>query len=168
MSESTSNKPTSETTEQLIARITNERDHLQKQVTELQEKCTEQLFELREVDKFGALNSLAKQVFEAAREKGWHPDDYADTQEKIDDYMPRACANITGEVSELWEAYRRAKLNEWCDKNINLTCLEEECADIVIRALDTAAKLSVNIGNAVEAKLAYNATRPFRHGNRRA
>ena len=47
-----------------------------------------------------------------------------------------------------------------------LTCLEEELADIVIRAFDTAKALGVDIERAVSVKHAFNASRPYRHGGK--
>lgn len=49
-----------------------------------------------------------------------------------------------------------------------LTCAEEELADIIIRAMDTAKRLGVNIGRAIAVKHAFNATRPHRHGGKAA
>jgi NTP pyrophosphatase (non-canonical NTP hydrolase) len=49
-----------------------------------------------------------------------------------------------------------------------LTCIEEELADIIIRTLDTAQAFGVDIDRAVTAKMAYNATRPHRHGGKLA
>ena len=111
------------------------------------------------------LNSIAHAVHAMATEKGFH-----------DAPVPvgNQCANLHGEVSELWEAYRESRLNVECDKGDKmreasvpvLTCAEEELADIVIRALDTAVELRVDIGRAVVAKMAFNATRSHRHGGK--
>lgn len=46
-----------------------------------------------------------------------------------------------GEVSELWEAYRKGIL----DKPIPLTCEEDGLAGIIIRALDIAEQLGLDI-----------------------
>jgi NTP pyrophosphatase (non-canonical NTP hydrolase) len=76
------------------------------------------------------------------------------------------CANLHGEVSELWEATRRGKLSELCDKECGLTCAEEELADIVIRAMDLAVALKIDIGLAMSKKTEYNRSRPFMHGKK--
>ncbi len=116
---------------------------------------------------FGALNELADHVYETARSKGFH-----------DEPVPMAVstANLHSEVSELWESFRNGTLNRNCDKSEKmkalglepLTCLEEELADIVIRALDTARENGVDIGKAVRVKDAYNAKREFRNGGKAA
>jgi NTP pyrophosphatase (non-canonical NTP hydrolase) len=51
-----------------------------------------------------------------------------------------------------------------CDKDCPLTCEEEELADIIIRVLDTSKARGIDIGKAVEMKMAYNSGRPFMHG----
>jgi hypothetical protein len=74
----------------------------------------------------GALRFLATHVHAIAASKGFHDEPVP---------MAVACANLHGEVSELWEAYRRGMLDKPCDKKTAepLTCLEEELADIIIR-----------------------------------
>jgi NTP pyrophosphatase (non-canonical NTP hydrolase) len=100
-----------------------------------------------------------------AKSKGWHDEPVS---------LATHLVNINGEVSECWEAYRCGRLNDPCDKAEKmvaagiepLTCLEEELADIVIRALDCAAEFKVDIGKAVAAKSAFNETRSVRHGGK--
>jgi NTP pyrophosphatase (non-canonical NTP hydrolase) len=75
-------------------------------------------------------------------------------------------ANLHGEVSELWDASMAGRLNTQCDKPVSLTCAEEELADIVIRVMDTAKSLGVNLGRAIQIKSEYNRTRPFMHGKK--
>ena len=107
-----------------------------------------------------AFSDVARDVFTNAISKGFHVNDTPPTLDRVATY----CANLHGEVSELWEAARKGNLNNPCDKKCNLTCAEEELADIVIRALDTAHGLGVDIGRAVHLKSEYNATRPHMHG----
>lgn len=115
---------------------------------------------------FSALNEIAEHVNNTAREKGFKDRGTPPLSEHV--------ANIHGEVSELWEALRRQQLDKPCDKAEKmrehgipeLTCVEEELADIVIRALDTARDMGVDIARAVEAKDAYNQTRDYRNGGK--
>jgi NTP pyrophosphatase (non-canonical NTP hydrolase) len=118
-------------------------------------------------DAFDALNELADHVFDTAKTKGFHDDPVP---------MSVSAANLHSEVSELWEAFRNNSLNSFCDKAEKmkalglspLTNLEEEIADIVIRALDTARENGIDVGNAVRVKDAYNKTRPHKNGGKAA
>lgn len=117
------------------------------------------------------LNSLGDLFHETAQLSGFHPPVQGDIE-----FLKEFVANEHGEISELWEALRKGQLMKPCDKADKmvdeglqpLTCLEEELADIVIRALGAARRLNVNIGNAVHQKNLFNRTRPFRHGDKLA
>ncbi len=80
-------------------------------------------------------------------------------------------SNLHSEISELWEAARKGKLDSQCDKPVELNCAGEELADILIRLLDTARYLGMNVDEierAVAIKLGYNETRPRLHGGKLA
>lgn len=109
------------------------------------------------------LNEIADAVHALAWEKGWH-----NKTENEDTFVERMCNNLHDEVSELHEAWRNNNLRDSCLKPIPLTCLEEEMADIVIRTLDNARKLGVDIQRAIEIKHEFNATRKIRHGGKRS
>ena len=109
------------------------------------------------------LTSMAKEVYENAVDKGFHPKEQSD-----DTFIESMCNNLHDEVSELHEAWRNGKLHARCDKNINLSYLEEELADILIRVLDNAVHLGVDIDRTVRIKHEYNKTRPYRHGNKKS
>ena len=115
------------------------------------------------------INEVASICFGNAVNKRFHDGD--NCRMNVDNFA-RWTANLHGEVSELWEAARKGDLNKPCDKaafmedqlGFSMTCAEEELADIVIRAFDTAAAFGVNIGEAIAKKHAYNLTRPPMHG----
>lgn len=112
------------------------------------------------------IRSMSVEVHENARAKGFHPAAESEAQ-----YIAQACANIHSEVSEFWEAHRKHQLDEPCDKygdGCPLACGEEELADILIRVLDTARRLKIDIGRAVAIKHQYNTCRPYRHGGKAA
>lgn len=117
------------------------------------------------------LLDIANQVHDLAWVKGWHS-----KREKEDRFVERSCNNLHDEVSELHEAWRENRLHDYCDKHdamkaaglVPLTCLEEELADIIIRALDIALRLDVNIVYAINQKHRFNMTRPRRHGGKRS
>ncbi len=70
------------------------------------------------------------------------------------------------ELAEAMEAYREG--NPESDKIPGYSKLEEELADVVIRLLDFAGGAGLDIEGAVTAKMAYNETRPYRHGGKLA
>lgn len=109
------------------------------------------------------LNTIADEVHQLAKEKGWHSDAESDIQ-----YISRSLINIHGELSELWEAARKNELARPCDKACHLTCEEEEMADVVIRVLDYCGRRGIDIGRAVATKHEYNGTRSYRHGGKAA
>jgi NTP pyrophosphatase (non-canonical NTP hydrolase) len=111
------------------------------------------------------INELADHFWSVAKGLGFH-----------DEPVPMAVmvANLHSEVSELWEAFRNNSLQQPCDKAPKmkalglpeLTCIEEELADIFIRCLDTAREHGVDLAKAVIAKDAYNQTRPHKNGGK--
>lgn len=113
------------------------------------------------------INELADAAFQNALSKGFHP-----RGEPLIQFMGHSVANMHGEVSELWEAWRAGEQNLFCDKAEKMRALglkpltkqEEELADIVIRALDTSRRLGIDIQEAIASKMAYNQTRPYKHG----
>ena len=116
------------------------------------------------------LNQLRDHVYEVSASKGFHDPD----QEAMG--FSRYTSNLHGEVSEIWEAFRAGTLDKECDKADKmraagtpvLTCAQEEIADIIIRTLDTAKALGVDVAFSVAAKDAFNQTRPPRHGGKHA
>jgi NTP pyrophosphatase (non-canonical NTP hydrolase) len=134
------------------------------------QEILEAVIEGRDVADYN-LNDWAQEVGQYCVEKGWR--EQVEAEPSIDE-LAIHCANLHGEVSELWEAGRRQKLFALCDKSEEmksrciepLTNLEEELADVIIRALDTAVAFGVNIQAAVALKMAYNKTRPVRHGGK--
>lgn len=119
------------------------------------------------------LNLFAGEVYLNAKTKGFHESDAS--RSDVENYSVWT-ANLHGEVSELWEAARQDELSVLCNKSQKmqdlglpqLTCEEEELADIVIRVLDTAAARGVDIGQAILAKHYFNKSRPHKHGGKLA
>lgn len=73
---------------------------------------------------------------------------------------------IHSEVSEVLEHYRKGTAHEPSSKIPAFTNEEEELADIVLRILDLAGHRKVRLVSAMEAKHAYNVTRPYKHGRK--
>ena len=116
-----------------------------------------------------AINLVAREMYQIAADHGFHNE--SSGKGHIDlvtvDRMAKFCTNLHGEVSELWEAARKGQLDKPCDKEgCDLTSAEEELADIVIRAMDTAVELGVDLGKAILQKAEYNSSRPYMHGKK--
>jgi NTP pyrophosphatase (non-canonical NTP hydrolase) len=117
------------------------------------------------------LNKLKSDIEEINREKGW-PELYRELTPIT--LLATLTTNLHGEVSELWEAGRAGTLGESCGKTfedgrpLELTCAQEEIADILIRVLDTCHYLGIDVDTSVARKLEFNRQRPYRHGGKRA
>lgn len=72
---------------------------------------------------------------------------------------------IHSEVSEALECVRRGEL-ETFERDGKPEGLPSELADVVIRCLDLAGALGIDLGAEIERKRAYNATRTHRHGGK--
>ena len=120
------------------------------------------------------LNDLRDEVHELAREKGWW--DGVSYQDAVK-LIPEKIALIHSELSEALEAYRsipaktpvdECLLERYLDSNGKPDGFVVELADAIIRIMDLCGMLNLDIQSAVSVKHDYNATRPHRHGGKRA
>lgn len=101
------------------------------------------------------LRRMSKEVIAINKANGWKclkPGQWKDRYK-----VPAILALIHSEVSEALEAFRK-------DDKENFI---EELADVVIRVLDCAGGLDVNLDKAIADKLEKNRHRGFRHGGKR-
>ncbi len=104
-----------------------------------------------------AFTAMQAKAYEIACSKGF-------TQTEGDD--TRQLMLIVCELAEATEALRRPEMEP--DKHIpEFTELEAEIADVVLRCMNYAAGKSLRLAEAVEAKMEYNANRPFKHGGKK-
>jgi len=113
------------------------------------------------------LNEIRDKAFNCAEKHGFH--------ENIN--FGGTLMLIVSELSEALEADRNGKwagklgwanpdsVNPEYDKLIRGT-VEEELADAVIRICDLAGIYKIDLGWHVRAKMAYNETRPDKHGKK--
>lgn len=99
------------------------------------------------------LDALAASIHDCAKRHGFWDEPRNDGE---------AIALMHSELSEALEALRAG--NPPDDKVPEFSGAEAELADTVIRILDFAAGRGYRLGEAVIAKMAYNETRPHRHG----
>ncbi len=116
--------------------------------------------------------------------------DYEDIAEETDLFMGilvRECKRIADEHgftdaspaedialmhSELSEALEEIRAGHALDETYNVhgkskpEGVPAELADVVIRIMHFCGKHGINLGKAVLAKMAYNESRPFKHGGK--
>lgn len=98
-------------------------------------------------------NALAQDLHQNARDKGFWDNPRNDSE------------MIMLAVTELAEAVEGLRHgNPPSDHIPEFTAVEEEFADAIIRLAEQAAGRGWRVGEAIEAKRAFNRTRPIRHG----
>lgn len=70
-------------------------------------------------------------------------------------------ALMMSELGEAVEGVRKPKQDEHCPE---FTSEEIELADCIIRIFDYAGAFNVRLEEAINAKMAYNKSRPYKHG----
>jgi|SRR5882762_354320 len=106
-----------------------------------------------------SLQTMLSEVFANNVEHGWYERDRPFSED---------IALLTTEVAEAYEAYRIRSMDAYTDPNGKPDDVKSELADILIRLLDTCQRYNVDLELEYERKMAYNKTRPYRHGNRLA
>lgn len=107
---------------------------------------------------FDPLTIMAEEFWENSAAHGFYEEDRS---------FDRALMLITGEVSEAHEEFRSGhKFTEiyYRASDGKPEGIPTELADILIRVLDTAYNLHIDIAAAVAEKHAFNRTRPHKHG----
>lgn len=110
------------------------------------------------------IRELQKDIHELAIAKGWYegvanPDDVT--------WIGARLALVHSEVSEALECVRRGETALRIDfPSGKPEGLPSELADVIIRVLDLAESLGIDMQAAVEMKHEFNGTRPHRHGGK--
>lgn len=102
-----------------------------------------------------AFDETVASVNAIAIEKGWWEGDRNEAE---------LIALMHSELSEALEGLRHGNLPS--DHIPAFSSVEEEFADVIIRIMDHAAAKGYRVGEALEAKIAYNRNRPHRHGGK--
>lgn len=70
-------------------------------------------------------------------------------------------ALMQSELGEMVEGVRKPQADQHCPE---FTSEEIELADMFIRGFDYAGAFDLRLAEAIEAKMAYNQSRPYKHG----
>jgi NTP pyrophosphatase (non-canonical NTP hydrolase) len=114
------------------------------------------------------INSLRDEVHALARAKGWYdkPSDAEPTPEGV----AARVAMIHRELGEFLEAYCDSIAigndSEWKGEDGKPEGPATELGDVLMRLVDLAGWLRLDLGDAVVRKFAYNERRPYRHGGK--
>lgn len=139
------------------------------------------------------ISTLARKVSKTAHEHGWWSDKDGKTVERN---MGEMMMLMVCEVAEGMEAWRDGEPDLWYqylnsttkydvheryaedvyvgDANEGELVLGKPCgvatefADVIIRILDTCETMDIPVAEAIVRKMAYNETRPYRHGGKLA
>lgn len=104
---------------------------------------------------------LQRACHKASKDAGWwiEQQGYSDLGEELFvplEVVPTKLCLIHSEISEAMEAHRKDLMD---DKLPHRKGIEVELADAVIRIMDLAGALDLDIGGAIAEKMAYNAQR---------
>lgn len=118
----------------------------------------------------GSLNYMAREISEVVRSKGFETT-WWDVPEKL--------MLVVTELAEAMEEYRHLGRDEMSELGLNQSVrkmspegvsrvarFSEEIADAVIRLLNIAASLGIDIELEIATKMAKNVNRPYRHGGK--
>lgn len=98
-----------------------------------------------------AFLKMQKHTYQTAKEHGFHEINENPLQ------VPTRLALIMSECVEALECHRSGEDDK----------LAHELADVIIRTMDLAEVLGIDLGTAVAEKAAFNTTREKYHGNKR-
>ena len=106
------------------------------------------------------ITQIKKEIYSTALEKGWWDNPVESPMDKM--------ILFHNEISEAVEEYRNGHLmGEIYYKDEKPEGVPIELADCIIRMLDFCERYNIPIEKAIEVKMQYNKSRPYRHGGKK-
>lgn len=122
------------------------------------------------------INELVKEAHKNAKAHGWWDEDrsfgeqialmHSELSEALEDYR---------DGRDTVEVYYECKIADICMRDESSCCgcsdakpcgIPTELADTVIRIFDTCGRYGIDLESAIKQKMAYNETRPYKHGGK--
>jgi NTP pyrophosphatase (non-canonical NTP hydrolase) len=103
------------------------------------------------------LNELGRLSNENAHAHGWYDEPNP---------IPQQIALMHSELSEALECYRDGHMAVTVTEKGKPMGFPTELADVIIRVVDTACEMGIDLDEVVRQKMAYNKTRPFKHARK--
>lgn len=104
-----------------------------------------------------SFKAMTARAFRIAKEHGWWP-------ENVEVNHGEQLALMHSELSEALEYLRHG--NKPSDHIPKFSGLEEELADVIIRIMSYAGRCNLRVPEAIIEKMAFNESRPFKHGGK--
>lgn len=120
---------------------------------------------------YDVIDTVASILHNHAKAKGFYDDEPVRTEGIYGTGLNESASRVylgnklmlmVTEIAEAHEAIRK-KIDK-SDHIPEFSALEEEVADIIIRALDFSGYLKLRLGEAIKAKLIFNQSREYKHG----
>lgn len=103
------------------------------------------------------IRDITDEVRQVNVEKGWR-----ERRNSVPEYV----ALLHSEASEILEAWRTWRLEDATREDGKPEGVGSELADLLIRVIDTADVLGIDLEAEYERKIAFNRTRPYQHGGK--